>query len=90
MREPSDTESNYAYFPIFIDEKEYGISRDELYEKLKEHNIYGRRYFYPLISNFSTYRELDSAKTKNLPIANKIAEKVICLPVYPRFRIKNS
>ena len=74
---------NYAYFPILVDEKKYGLRRDELYEKLKEHNIHGRRYFYPLISQFPTYRGLPSAKPENLPVAEKIAEQVICLPVYP-------
>lgn len=78
---------NYSYFPIFVDEKEYGLSRDELYNKLKENNILGRRYFYPLISDFSTYRELDSANTTNLPIANKVAEQVICLPIFDNLEI---
>lgn len=78
---------NYSYFPIFVDEKEYGLSRDELYNKLKENNILGRRYFYPLISDFSTYRELDSANPSNLPIANKVAEQVICLPIYDNLEI---
>lgn len=73
---------NYSYFPIFIDEKKYGISRDVLYEKLKEHNIFGRRYFFPLISTFSTYKELESAKPCNLPIAHKLAEQVLCLPMF--------
>lgn len=73
---------NYSYFPIFVDEKEYGLTRDELYNKLKKNNILGRRYFYPLISDFSTYRELDSANPSNLPIANKVADQVICLPIY--------
>jgi dTDP-4-amino-4,6-dideoxygalactose transaminase len=59
------------------------MSRDELYHKLKENGIYGRRYFYPLVSEFPMYRGLDSAKPSNLPIANKIAEQVICLPIYP-------
>lgn len=72
---------NYAYFPIFVDEKEYGMSRDALYEKLKSHNILGRRYFYPLISSFEPYKGLSSAQ--NLDIANKVAEQVICLPLYP-------
>ena len=58
------------------------MSRDSLYEKLKENNIYGRRYFYPLISNFSTYKGLDSAKKENLLVANRIADEVICLPIY--------
>ncbi len=73
---------NYSYFPIFITEKEYGISRDALYEKLKENNILGRRYFYPLISNFPVYRGLDSASPENLPVAIKLAEQVLCLPMY--------
>lgn len=73
---------NYSYFPIFVDQKKYGMSRDVLYDKLKQHNIYGRRYFYPLISEFSTYRGLDSSSIVNLPIAHKIAESVICLPMH--------
>jgi dTDP-4-amino-4,6-dideoxygalactose transaminase len=73
---------NYGYFPIFIDEKEYGMSRDELYFKMKSHNVLGRRYFYPLISEFSTYRGLDSANPENLPVAHKMANSVICLPIY--------
>lgn len=73
---------NYAYFPIFVDEGQYGISRDELYFKMKERNVLGRRYFYPLISAFSTYRGLESARPENLPVATRIAEQVICLPMY--------
>ncbi len=73
----------YSYFPIFVDEKEYGMSRDALYEKLKEHNIYGRRYFYPLISQFPTYRALESAQPGRLPVAEKVTGQVICLPIYP-------
>jgi dTDP-4-amino-4,6-dideoxygalactose transaminase len=73
---------SYSYFPILIDEKNYGISRDALYEKLKENNIFSRRYFYPLISNFEPYRELSSAAPDNLPVATKISEQVLCLPIY--------
>lgn len=73
---------NYSYFPIFVDEKKYGMTRDELYFKMKENNILGRRYFYPLISDFSTYRGLESASPINLPVANKVANQVICLPIY--------
>ena len=73
---------NYSYFPIFIDAKKYGMTRDELYFKMKEQNVLGRRYFYPLISEFSTYRGLESARADNLPIAHKIANSVICLPMY--------
>ncbi len=74
---------NYSYFPIFVNQEKYGMSRDDLYNKLKEHNIYSRRYYYPLISNFSAYKGLDSAKSDNLPIANRISDQVICLPIYP-------
>lgn len=77
---------NFPYFPLFIDKKEYGKSRDELYEELKENNIFGRRYFYPLISHFPIYRGLDSAESSNLSIAEKIAEEVICLPIYPNLK----
>ena len=74
---------SYAYFPIFIDSSLYGESRDIVYERLKSNNIYGRRYFYPLISQFPTYRGLPSARTENLPVATKVSEQVICLPMYP-------
>ncbi len=73
---------NYSYFPIFVHEKEYGITRDDLYFKMKEHGVLGRRYFYPLISEFSTYRGLDSARPENLPVAHKMANSVICLPMH--------
>ena len=73
---------NYSYFPIFVDAEKYGMTRDELYFKMKEQNILGRRYFYPLISTFSTYRGLDSAKPENLPNATRIANEVICLPMH--------
>ena len=73
---------NYSYFPIFVDAERYGMTRDELYFKMKERNVLGRRYFYPLISTFSTYRGLESAHPENLPEATKMAERVICLPMY--------
>lgn len=73
---------NYSYFPVFINEDEFGMSRDELYFKMKEANVLGRRYFYPLISTFSTYRGLPSAAPENLPVATKIANEVICLPMH--------
>lgn len=73
---------NYSYFPIFINAKEYGVSRDELYFKMRDANILGRRYFYPLISSFRTYRGLPSAAPENLPVATRIANEVICLPMH--------
>ena len=73
---------NYSYFPIFVDKSKYGMSRDELYFKMKENNIWGRRYFYPLISEFSTYKGLESANPENLPNAHKMANTVLCLPMH--------
>lgn len=73
---------NYAYFPIFIDEKEYGMSRDALYELMKSKGVLGRRYFYPLISTFGMYKDLPSSSSDNLPVAHRIAEEVICLPMH--------
>lgn len=73
---------NYGYFPIFIDERQYGKSRDALYEKMKDHDVWGRRYFYPLISTFSTYRRLKGAEGSNLPVATRMANQVLCLPIH--------
>lgn len=73
---------NYSYFPIFVDAEQYGMTRDELYEKMKAANVYGRRYFYPLITAFDPYKDYPSAKPENLPIATKIANQVICLPMH--------
>ena len=83
MLEPTPhTRHNFSYFPIFVDEKQYGMSRDALYFKMKEHDVLGRRYFYPLISEFSTYRGLESANPENLPVAHRFANTVICLPMH--------
>ncbi|HET60194.1 MAG TPA: DegT/DnrJ/EryC1/StrS family aminotransferase [Chloroflexi bacterium] len=73
----------YAYFPILVDKVVYGMSRDALYEELKRHNVFGRRYFYPLISQFPTYSALESARPGKLPVAEKVTEEVLCLPIYP-------
>ena len=73
---------NYSYFPIFIDEKAFGMSRDALYTKMRAANVLSRRYFYPLISEFSTYRGLESANPANLPNAHKMADSVLCLPMH--------
>lgn len=82
LSEIEGVKHNYAYFPIFVDKEQYGMSRDDLYNKLKENNILARRYFYPLISNFPVYRGLESATPDNLPVATKLAEQVLCLPMY--------
>lgn len=73
----------YPYFPILIDKDKFGKTRDGVYEELKKHNIFGRRYFYPLISQFPTYKGLESAQLGKMPVAEKITEEVICLPIYP-------
>lgn len=73
---------NYSYFPIFIEAEKYGMTRDELYFKMREADILGRRYFYPLISEFTTYRGLPSAAKENLPNAHRMADSVICLPMH--------
>jgi dTDP-4-amino-4,6-dideoxygalactose transaminase len=78
--------SNYAYFPIRV-EGGYAIDRDELYEKLREQNIFARRYFYPLISNFPMYRGLPSARPEHLPVATRAANEILCLPIYPALGI---
>ena len=77
---------NYSYFPIFVDAKKYGMTRDELYIKMKDQGIWGRRYFYPLISEFSTYRGLESSRSENLPNAHMMANTVICLPMHHALR----
>jgi dTDP-4-amino-4,6-dideoxygalactose transaminase len=73
----------YPYFPVFINKEKFGKTRNEVFEELKKHNIYGRRYFYPLISQFPTYRGLESSQPGKMPIAERIAEEVLCLPIYP-------
>lgn len=77
----------YSYFPILIDKDKYGKTRDEVYEELKKHDIFGRRYFYPLISQFPTYRGLESARPGAMPIAERVTEQVLCLPIYPDLQI---
>ena len=74
--------ANYAYFSILVDD-DYPISRDALYQKLKDNGIHPRRYFYPLISDFPMYRGLPSAHRENLPVATRAAQQILCLPIYP-------
>lgn len=73
---------NYSYFPIFVDADKYGMTRDELYFRMKEQGVLGRRYFYPLISEFATYRGLESSRKENLPEAHRMADSVICLSMH--------
>ena len=74
--------SNHGYLPVLVQD-DYSISRDALYEKLREQDIYARRYFYPLISDFPMYRSLPSAQPANLPVAARASAQVLCLPIYP-------
>ena len=82
VQEAGQAVANYSYFPILVDAN-YAISRDDLYQKLKDQNIYARRYFYPLITDFPMYRGMPSAHRENLPVATEAASKVLCLPIYP-------
>jgi dTDP-4-amino-4,6-dideoxygalactose transaminase len=79
--------ANYGYFPILV-RPEYPLNREELYRKLRDNGIHGRRYFYPLISDFPMDRSLPSAARSNLPVASKAANEVICLPFYPALSIE--
>ncbi len=80
---------NYAYFPIRVNSKKYGMTRDELYDKLKANNIMSRRYFYPLCSDFPTYRGLPSATADNLPVATKVAQEILCLPMFADLTVED-
>jgi protein O-GlcNAc transferase len=82
LSETIETVANYAYFPILVSQ-DYPLSRDELYQKMRDSGVYARRYFYPLVSDFPMYRGMPSAAHSNLPVAKKVAEQVICLPIYP-------
>ena len=82
LQDAGESVANYSYFPILV-EADYSLSRDDLYQKLKSHGIFARRYFYPLITDFPMYRGLPSAHRENLPAATAAAQKVMCLPIYP-------
>lgn len=77
-----DCTSNYSYFPVLVD-KNFPLSRDALYQRFRQEDIYVRRYFFPLISEFPMYRHLPSARPENLPIASAESGKILCLPIYP-------
>ena len=82
LQDAGEQVANYSYFPVLV-EADYPMSRDALYQKLKDNNIYARRYFYPLITDFPMYRGMPSAQRENLPVATAAAQQVICLPIYP-------
>lgn len=82
LSDMNNVKHGYSYFPILIDKDKYGIERDNLYELLKKYDIFSRRYFYPLISEFDPYRGLPSAIPSNIPVATMISKQVLCLPIY--------
>lgn len=73
---------NYQYYVVRIDEKIFGRSRDFVYDSFKNYNVYARKYFHPLCSEFTCYRQLNSARAENLPVANEIGRQVLSLPMY--------
>lgn len=84
---PKIVKANYSYYPILIKKEDFGTSRDEIYDVLKKNNILSRKYFYPLISNFPMYRNIESSAMKNLPVSNLVADSVLCLPIYPELSL---
>jgi len=82
-----DVRYNYGYFPIEVDEREFGMSRDQLYEKLKEFNVFSRRYFYPLICDYACYRSI-SIKDP-LTVARRAADRILTLPIYDRLQVSD-
>lgn len=87
-KQDSGVRLNYSYYPILVDQQKFGLSRDGLYEILKQNEIFCRRYFYPLISNFPFYGSLDSSDARNLCVANRISSEVLCLPIYPELSLE--
>lgn len=83
LQKAGEEVANYSYFPILVEES-YPLDRDALYLKLKKENIFSRRYFYPLITDFPMYKDMPSARRENLPVAHAAAQKVLCLPIYPK------
>jgi dTDP-4-amino-4,6-dideoxygalactose transaminase len=84
---PPDVKSNYAYMPIEVDEKEFGMSRNALYEKLKEWNVYTRRYFYPLICDYPCYRSI--SVNGSLTVARRVADRILTLPIYDSLELSD-
>jgi len=78
----NNVKNSYQYLVIRINKDKFGFSRDELYEKLKEYNVYTRKYFYPLCSNYDCYNGFNSATKENLPVANKVVNETLSLPFY--------
>ena len=87
-RSPATVTPNHSYYPVLV-EPSFPLDRDEVYTRLRERGIHARRYFYPLISSFPTYRHLPSAVPSNLPVADAVSRKVICLPIFPDLSVSD-
>jgi dTDP-4-amino-4,6-dideoxygalactose transaminase len=85
---PEHSTPNHSYFPVLVT-RDFPITRDALYDVLRQKNVWARRYFYPLISEFPTYRGLPSALQSNLPVATAISRQVLCLPIYPALDVRS-
>ena len=83
-----ESRANFAYFPILV-QPDCPLGRDELYRKFRERKVFVRRYFYPLISDFPMYRGLPSATHENLPVAHKLSQQILCLPIYPELGLSD-
>ncbi|MFT6332612.1 MAG: dTDP-4-amino-4,6-dideoxygalactose transaminase [Lentimonas sp.] len=84
---PKNVTPSLQYYPIRVDYDILNINRDQIFEELKKENIFSRKYFYPLCSNYECYHYLPSAKKELLPIANKISEEILCLPFYGTLKL---
>lgn len=82
LKDNHDVKKNYHYFVIRINAEKFRFSRNEIYDRLRKYNVFARKYFYPLCSDYSHYKHLPSADSQNLPEAQKAAEEVLCLPLY--------
>ena len=89
MKVGEGVEHTYPYYPVRINTAAYGMSRDGIYFKLQEYDVFGRRYFYPLISDFPTYKGLPSATVDNLPVAGEVSKEIICLPMYANLEFED-
>lgn len=89
LSEIDNVKKSYQYFVVRIDKDRFGKSRDYVYEKLKEYNVFGRKYFYPLCSNYPCYKDLESADSSRLPVANKVVDEVLCLPLYGELSVND-
>ena len=87
MRDTGEKIANYAYFPIEVDEKEFGMSRDVLYEKLRQYNVYARKYFYPLLCDYACYSNI--IVKDPLTVARRVSDHILTLPIYEDLQLSD-